>query len=104
MSQWIALFSGPIVALILIVWERAIGAPRTDWWINLQSWALRIFGAFTVYGAVQAWQGPALIDGAPVEVPMAPPYLGEHTFEVYRELAGMSDEEIAAAIGEGVFA
>ncbi|MEQ1640439.1 MAG: sterol desaturase family protein [Novosphingobium sp.] len=64
MSQWIALFSGPIVALILIVWEHAIGAPRTDWWINLQSWALRIFGAFTVYGAVQAWQGPALIDGA----------------------------------------
>lgn len=68
MSQWIALFSGPIVALILILWERAIGAPKTDWLINLQSWALKIVGAFTVYGAVQAWNGPALIDGAALPV------------------------------------
>lgn len=64
MSQWIAIFSGPIVALILILGERAIGAPKTDWMINLQSWGLKIVGAFTVYGAVQAWNGPALIDGA----------------------------------------
>lgn len=31
------------------------------------------------------------------------PFLGEHTFEVYKELLGMSDEEIATAIGEGLF-
>jgi len=31
------------------------------------------------------------------------PFLGEHTFEVYKDLLGMSDEEIATAIGEGLF-
>ena len=31
------------------------------------------------------------------------PFLGEHSFEVYKELLGMSDEEIATAIGEGLF-
>lgn len=64
MPEWFALYSAPAVALILIVWERLIGAPATDWWINLQSWALRFLGALTVYGAVRAWDGPALIDGA----------------------------------------
>ncbi len=64
MLEWIAMLSGPIVVVVLILWERAIGAPETDWWTNLQSWFLKIVGAFTVYGAVQAWHGPALIDGA----------------------------------------
>ncbi len=71
MVELIALFSGPLVALILIAWERAIGAPQTDWRINLQSWLLKILGAFTVYKAVQAWQGPALIDGAALPVWLA---------------------------------
>lgn len=31
------------------------------------------------------------------------PFLGEHNFEVYKELLGMSEEEIAIAIGEGLF-
>lgn len=31
------------------------------------------------------------------------PFLGEHNFEVYKELLGMSDEEIAIAIGEELF-
>jgi hypothetical protein len=36
--------------------------------------------------------------------PYAPaPFFGEHNFEVYKELLGMSEEEIAAAIGEGLF-
>jgi crotonobetainyl-CoA:carnitine CoA-transferase CaiB-like acyl-CoA transferase len=47
---------------------------------------------------------PALIDGERVAAPTAPPYLGQHTFEVYESLAGMTTEEIAIAIGEGVFA
>lgn len=68
MSDLIAILSGPLVALVLIVWERRIGAPRTDWLINLQSWGLKILGAFTVYGAVRAWDGPALIDGAALPV------------------------------------
>ena len=69
MPDWFVLYSAPAIALTLIVWERLIGAPRTDWWINLQSWFLKIFGAFTVYGAVQAWHGSALIDGASQQVP-----------------------------------
>lgn len=68
MLDAIAILSGPLVALLLILAERAIGAPATDWWINLQSWLLKILGAFTVYGAVQAWSGPALIDGASLPV------------------------------------
>ncbi|MFN3516148.1 MAG: sterol desaturase family protein [Novosphingobium sp.] len=68
MLELLALFSGPLVALILIAWERAIGAPPTDWWINLQSWLLKIAGAFTVYKLVQAWPGPALIDSAALPV------------------------------------
>lgn len=47
---------------------------------------------------------PALIDGAAVNVPMPPPYLGQHNFDVYGALADMSDEEIAIAIGNGLFA
>ncbi len=68
MLQAVAMLSGPIFALILILAERRIGAPQTDWRINLQSWLLRIVGAFTVYGAVQAWSGPALIDGAELPI------------------------------------
>ena len=31
-------------------------------------------------------------------------YIGEHNFEVYRELAGIKDEDIAAGMGDGLFA
>jgi sterol desaturase/sphingolipid hydroxylase (fatty acid hydroxylase superfamily) len=68
MMQWIAMFAGPAFALILVLWERLRGAPGTDWRINLQAWLLKIIGAFTVYGAVHAWHGPALIDGAALPV------------------------------------
>jgi crotonobetainyl-CoA:carnitine CoA-transferase CaiB-like acyl-CoA transferase len=47
---------------------------------------------------------PALFGETPLG-PYAPaPYFGEHNFEVYAELLGMSEAEIAAAIGEGLFA
>jgi crotonobetainyl-CoA:carnitine CoA-transferase CaiB-like acyl-CoA transferase len=46
---------------------------------------------------------PAWIDGRRLATASTPPILGQHSFEVYRELLGMSDEEIAAAIGEGLF-
>lgn len=47
---------------------------------------------------------PAIFSETPPG-PYAPaPFFGEHNFEVYKELLGMSDEEIAAAIGEGLFA
>jgi sterol desaturase/sphingolipid hydroxylase (fatty acid hydroxylase superfamily) len=64
MPDWFVMYSAPAIALILIAWERLIGAPSTDWVINLQSWALKLVGAFTVYEMVRAWDGPALIDGA----------------------------------------
>lgn len=71
MPDWFVLYSAPAVALALIAWERLIGAPSTDWWINLQSWALKLVGAFTVYEAVRVWDGPALIDSATVPVWLA---------------------------------
>ena len=45
---------------------------------------------------------PAVFSGAPFDYTPAP-FLGEHNFEVYKELLGMSEEEIATAIGEGLF-
>ena len=32
----------------------------------------------------------------------APAYLGEHNFEVLTELAGMTEDEIAQAMGDGL--
>jgi crotonobetainyl-CoA:carnitine CoA-transferase CaiB-like acyl-CoA transferase len=47
---------------------------------------------------------PGTIAGASLEPYRASPALGEHTFEVYAELLGMSEEEIALAIADGLFA
>jgi sterol desaturase/sphingolipid hydroxylase (fatty acid hydroxylase superfamily) len=64
MLAHLALFAVPVVVLVLIVWERRIGAAQTDWRINLQAFALNFWCALTVYSLVKAWHGPALIDGA----------------------------------------
>ncbi len=64
MPEWFLLYAAPVVALVLIGWERVTGAGPTDWWINLQAWFLKIVGALSVYTIVTAWHGPALIDGA----------------------------------------
>jgi crotonobetainyl-CoA:carnitine CoA-transferase CaiB-like acyl-CoA transferase len=47
---------------------------------------------------------PALWDGErpPVER-LAPAYLGEHNFQVYGELAGMDEQEIAEGMADGLF-
>jgi crotonobetainyl-CoA:carnitine CoA-transferase CaiB-like acyl-CoA transferase len=45
---------------------------------------------------------PAVFSEATIDYTAAP-FLGEHTFAVYKELLGMTDEEIATAIGEGLF-
>ena len=47
---------------------------------------------------------PALWDGErpPVER-LAPTYLGEHNFEIFSELAGMSEEAIAEGMADGLF-
>jgi crotonobetainyl-CoA:carnitine CoA-transferase CaiB-like acyl-CoA transferase len=57
-----------------------------------------------LFGLHQLDSFPAIFSETPLG-PYAPaPFFGEHNFEVYKELLGMSDEEIAAAIGEGLFA
>jgi len=45
---------------------------------------------------------PAIFSDAAFDYAPAP-FLGEHNFEVYKELLGMSEEEVAVAIGEGLF-
>ncbi len=46
---------------------------------------------------------PAIFSRAPLEPYRAAPVFGEHNFEVYAELLGLSQEEIAMAIGDGLF-
>ena len=46
---------------------------------------------------------PATFSGVTLEPYPSAPSFGEHNFEVYAEWLGMSQEEIAAAIGEGLF-
>jgi len=46
---------------------------------------------------------PGTFSGSPLEPYRASPAFGEHTFEVYGELLGMSEEEIALAIADGLF-
>lgn len=47
---------------------------------------------------------PALWDGErPPVRRLSPTHLGEHNFEVYGDLAGMSPEEIAEGMGDGLF-
>ena len=47
---------------------------------------------------------PATFDGAALEPQRSAPSFGEHNFEIYAELLGMTQEEIATAIGDGLFA
>ena len=47
---------------------------------------------------------PALFSHATLEPYTPAPFFGEHNFAVYAELLGMSETEIAAAIGDGLFA
>lgn len=46
---------------------------------------------------------PVRIAGRPLPLPAAPPAFGEHSFAVYGELLGWSDEQIAGGIGDGLF-
>jgi len=57
-----------------------------------------------MHGRHQLDRFPAIFSDTPLEPYTASPFFGEHNFEVYKELLGMSDEDIAAAIGDGLFA
>jgi crotonobetainyl-CoA:carnitine CoA-transferase CaiB-like acyl-CoA transferase len=56
-----------------------------------------------VRGHYPADQYPARLSRTPLDLRHPAPTFGEHTFEVYCELLGMSDEEIALAVGDGLF-
>jgi crotonobetainyl-CoA:carnitine CoA-transferase CaiB-like acyl-CoA transferase len=57
-----------------------------------------VFGARPYDRFPAIWSGtdlePYLLSGA---------YVGEHNFDVYRKLAGMTDDEIGVAMAEGLF-
>ncbi len=46
---------------------------------------------------------PAIFSETPLGPYEPSPFFSEHSFEVYKELLGMSEEEIAAAISDGLF-
>ncbi len=66
---------------LVIAAEHLSGALRTDWWRNLQSWALYLLGGLTVLPFVRGWSGAALIDGATL-----PFWAGFAIFFVVRDL------------------
>ncbi len=46
---------------------------------------------------------PGTFSGVDLDPYRASPAFGEHTFEVYGELLGMTEEEIALGIADGLF-
>jgi crotonobetainyl-CoA:carnitine CoA-transferase CaiB-like acyl-CoA transferase len=46
---------------------------------------------------------PGRFSRTPLETYAPAPLFGQHTFDVYRDLLGFSDEQIAEAIGDGLF-
>jgi crotonobetainyl-CoA:carnitine CoA-transferase CaiB-like acyl-CoA transferase len=46
---------------------------------------------------------PAIWSRSRLEPYLRSPYFGEHNFEIYGDVAGMTEEEIAIAIGDGLF-
>jgi crotonobetainyl-CoA:carnitine CoA-transferase CaiB-like acyl-CoA transferase len=46
---------------------------------------------------------PAIWSSTTLEPYRRSPYFGEHMFEIYGELAGLSDEQIAEGIGDRLF-
>jgi crotonobetainyl-CoA:carnitine CoA-transferase CaiB-like acyl-CoA transferase len=56
-----------------------------------------------VHGAHPIDRFPGRFSAASSDTYTPAPMFGQHTFEVYRELAGLDDEQIAEAIGDGLF-
>lgn len=57
-----------------------------------------------VFGTRPFDRFPAVWSGTSLEPYLPPPaYVGEHNFEVYPELAGVDEEEIAAGMADGLF-
>ena len=56
-----------------------------------------------IHGTQHIDRFPAEFTGTPLDSYTASPFFGQHNFEVYAELLGMSQEEVAEAIGDGLF-
>jgi len=68
--------------------------------LKARQWLIEV--EHKLLGRHQLERFPAVFSDATLDYAPSP-FLGEHNFEVYKELLGMSDEEIATAIGEGLF-
>ena len=80
--EWLVVTLPSVVAvLVLTLLERRAGHASGDWWINLQTFAISTFGAFTVYTWIRPWQAGSLIDGATL-----PPWLAVLLFVLVQDL------------------
>ena len=64
MALLLALLPGTLVVLGLTLLEIRRGAPRGDWVINLQAWALYVLVAVSMLPLFQWWRGASLLDGS----------------------------------------
>ena len=61
-------------------------------------------GEHQVFGERPYDRFPALWSGTDLEpYLLSPAYLGEHNFEIFTEISGMSEEEVAIGMGDGLF-
>jgi sterol desaturase/sphingolipid hydroxylase (fatty acid hydroxylase superfamily) len=64
MSLLIALLPAILVAGSITMGERLLNSAKSDWWINLQAWAIGLIAALYVLPIFNSLQVPSLIDGA----------------------------------------
>jgi len=82
--------------------QNAQDLTERDEQLAARRWLLEV--EHKLLGRHQLDRFPATFSDTSLEPYQSAPFFGEHNFEVYKELLRMSDEEIAAAIGEGLFA
>jgi crotonobetainyl-CoA:carnitine CoA-transferase CaiB-like acyl-CoA transferase len=61
-------------------------------------------GEHQVFGERPYDRFPALWSGTDLEpYLLSPAYLGEHNFEIFTEISGMTEEDVAIGMGDGLF-
>jgi len=81
MELYLSLALAALVMLVLTLLERVHGKAKTDWFINLQSWAISLGTGFLMLPLFGNWQGVSLLDGAQL-----PFWLGVVLFLFVRDL------------------
>jgi crotonobetainyl-CoA:carnitine CoA-transferase CaiB-like acyl-CoA transferase len=74
--------------------DEQLGPAGRDWFTMVEH---------PVHGRHLVDRFPGRFSRTPPDSYTPAPVFGQHTFDVYREVAGLSDEAIAAAIGDGLF-